>query len=108
MGIPKPTAAFQPLPLLTVPALKGWIPEDPYPGVYCLQRQVKMPDSSKHKPFGAYNVPDLAISLSLLSTHPHLSSIWAFWEASGKGDPFQTAPGNSRDPIHGNKRRPVF
>jgi prepilin-type N-terminal cleavage/methylation domain-containing protein/prepilin-type processing-associated H-X9-DG protein len=108
MGIPKPTAAFQPLPLLTVPALKGWIPGDPYPGAYRLQSQVKMPDGSEHRPFGAYNIPDPGMSISQLSTHPHLSSIWALWEASGKGDPLQNAPGNSRDPIHGNKRVVLF
>ena len=106
MGIPEPTAEFQPIPLLTVPAVNKWryAGGDPYPGAYSVIRDVLLPDGTTGHPFGLSNMSSYPMKLSQM---PSPSSIWAIWERGGLGDPL---PGNRNfsEPIHGDRRTVMF
>ncbi len=111
MGIPAPISDFQPVPLLTVPALKKWkyANGDPYPGAYAVNQGVTMPDGNPQSPFGVHSqdkerqVPPMKILLV-----PKPSTTWAIWERGGAGDPISGNRKSYPEPIHGSKRTVLF
>jgi len=110
MGIPEPTDEWQPVPLLTVPALRRWrYPVgDPYPAAYAVIRDLPFPDGSTQHPFGLSNNSSLpTMMLSHVGAAGSLSSIWAIWERGGLGDPI-IGNRNFPEPIHGDTRTVLF
>ena len=108
MGLPAPTKNFQPVPLLTVPALKKWLskysPSDPYGGAHSVTYWITLPDGSQKLPFG-YSKNDPM----RLHQIPNPSKTWAVYELGGTGDPnpalnLKTYP----EPVHGDMRTVLF
>jgi prepilin-type N-terminal cleavage/methylation domain-containing protein/prepilin-type processing-associated H-X9-DG protein len=116
MGIPKSVADYQPVPLLTVPALKKWkytktdsVPG--YPSAYTVIRNAPLPDGSQVHPFGRSGsglTPAEKQPAKLLQV-PNPSKTWAVYEAGGSGDPRAVNRMNFPDgPIHGKRRTVLF
>lgn len=107
MGIPAPIPDFQPVPLLTVPALKKWkyANGDPYPGAYAVNQGVTMSQGQTNHPFGIYNSSAPTMKLIMV---PKPSTTWAIWERGGEGDPISGYRRSSPEPIHGSKRTVLF
>lgn len=104
MGIPMPTRDFQPVPLLTVPALSKWKHADghPYPSAYYVIRNVTLPGGGIIHPFGLGGQNRKA-PLKVLAV-PKPSSTWAIWERGGPGDPMAANRRDLSEPIHGKQR----
>jgi len=107
MGIPAPIADYQPVPLLTVPALKKWkyANGDPYPGAYAVNQGVTMSPGQTNHPFGIYSIPESTMKLTIV---PKPSTTWAIWERGGAGDPISGNRKSYPEPIHGSKRTVLF
>ena len=107
MGIPAPIADYQPLPLLTVPALKKWkyANGDLYPGAYAVNQAVTISEGNTKPPFGIYNIPASTVKLIIV---PKPSTTWAIWERGGAGDPISGNRKSYPEPIHGSKRTVLF
>jgi prepilin-type N-terminal cleavage/methylation domain-containing protein/prepilin-type processing-associated H-X9-DG protein len=107
MGIPAPTNTFQPIPLLTVPALSKWKYANghPYPSAYYFVRDVIGPDATNH-PFGVAGENPKPPEKLLQIASP--STTWAIWERGGPGDPNKNSRTQLSEPIHGDKRTVLF
>jgi prepilin-type N-terminal cleavage/methylation domain-containing protein/prepilin-type processing-associated H-X9-DG protein len=107
MGLSPPTADYQPVPLLIVPALWKWpyTINDPNPGAYTVVRDVPMPDGTTGHPFGLSN--NMSLATLRLFEIPNPTTTWAIWERGGPGDP---SAGNRSfsEPIHGKRRVVLF
>lgn len=110
MGLPAPTKVFQPVPLLTVPALKKWLMKyangDLNGGAYTVTYQIEMPDGTKRQPFGWPKSKTPSMKMHQI---PNPAKTWALYELGGPGDPnpFLKAK-NFPEPIHGDKRTVLF
>ena len=112
MGLPKPTAEFRPVPLLTVPALSKWAKKFDsnnisYPGAYAVVRDVPIPGANQNmNPFGLTGSG--AKEPSKLMLVPNPANTWAVWERGGSGDPISGNRKDFSEPIHGDKRTVLF
>jgi len=103
MGLPKPTANYQPVPLLIVPKLKQWMskyyPKDPNAGSTAVSGKITLPDGSTKQPF------DQGGPMKIHQV-PNPSKTWAIYEFGGSGDPdwAKLFP----EPVHGDKRTVLF
>ncbi len=108
MGLPKPTSAFKPVPLLVAPAMKKWISKygkgDAYAGFHSVASTITVPGGTD-RPFGNNGSPP---SMKIHQV-PNPSKTWAVYELGGTGDPntalnLKTYP----EPVHGDMRTVLF
>ena len=110
MGLPAPTKVFQPVPLLTVPALKKWLskysPSDSYGGAHSVVCEITMADGIPKYPFGSPSKQPTPLKIHQI---PNPSKTWAVYELGGTGDPNPALKINTYpEPIHGDKRTVLF